>query len=89
MFMKHLLLMFGGFTVVMGVVFLLLPVPVGLPTMAAGLSIVFRTAPRSKRFVIALFKKTRQSWRFWRWLRSFKRRLAKKNRRDATFPDQR
>jgi hypothetical protein len=52
-----------------------LPVPLGLPTMVIGLSIMLKASNQIKRTVIRLFKKNRHSSHVWRKVRALRRKV--------------
>ncbi|MGR9046211.1 MAG: hypothetical protein ACU83N_13010 [Gammaproteobacteria bacterium] len=75
MLKKSLLMTVGGIIFVAGMILFPLPVPLGLPTMIIGLSIMLKASHKVKRIMIKLFKKNRHSEQAWRKGRALHRRI--------------
>ncbi len=66
----------GGVIFIIGLILFPMPVPLGIPVMIIGLSIILKASNRAKRLAISLFKKNRYSHQLWRKTRN----LHKRNR---------
>lgn len=75
MLKKSLLMTVGGIIFVAGMILFPLPVPLGLPTMIIGLSIMLKASHKVKRIMIKLFNKNRHSKQVWRKGRALHRRI--------------
>ncbi|WP_084685536.1 hypothetical protein [Methylotuvimicrobium alcaliphilum] len=75
MLKKTILMSVGGTVFVAGLILFPLPVPLGLPTMVVGLSIMLKASNKIKRTVIKLFKKNRHSSHAWRKGRALRRKV--------------
>lgn len=65
----------GGTVFAAGLILFPLPVPLGLPAMVIGLSIMLKASNKIKRTVIRLFKKNRHSTQVWRKGRELRRKV--------------
>lgn len=65
----------GGIIFIIGLILFPMPVPLGIPTMIIGLSIILKGSNRAKRLVISFIKKNRYSNQFWRKTRDLHKRI--------------
>ena len=67
----------GSSVFIVGLILFPLPVPLGLPTMIVGLSLMFKASDKVKRTTIRLFNKHPYSYSVWQKFRAY--RLRKKH----------
>lgn len=65
----------GGIIFIIGLILFPMPVPLGIPTMIIGLSIILKGSNRAKRLTINLIKKNRYSNQLWRKTRDLQKRI--------------
>lgn len=63
---------------VIGMILFPMPVPLGLPIMIIGLSIILKTSNQAKRVIIRLFNKNQHSSLLWRKTRDLHKRIRVK-----------
>ncbi|MBP7953943.1 MAG: hypothetical protein KAZ14_02110 [Nitrosomonas sp.] len=65
----------GGIIFIIGLILFPMPVPLGIPIMIIGLSIILKGSNKAKRLVINLIKKNRYSNQLWRKTRDLHKRI--------------
>ena len=65
----------GGIIFIIGLILFPMPVPLGIPIMIIGLSIILKGSNKAKRLVINLIKKKRYSNQLWRKTRDLHKRI--------------
>lgn len=65
----------GGIIFIIGLILFPMPVPLGIPIMIIGLSIILKGSNKVKRLVINLIKKNRYSNQLWRKTRDLHKRI--------------
>lgn len=65
----------GGIIFTIGLILFPMPVPLGIPIMIIGLSIILKGSNKAKRLVINLIKKNRYSNQLWRKTRDLHKRI--------------
>lgn len=65
----------GGIIFIIGLILFPMPVPLGIPIMIIGLSIILKGSNRAKRLAISFIKKNRYSHQFWRKTRDLHKRI--------------
>lgn len=65
----------GGIIFIIGLILFPMPVPLGIPIMIIGLSIILKGSNKAKRLVINLIKKNPYSNQLWRKTRDLHKRI--------------
>ena len=79
MIKKTLFMSIGGTLFIIGMILFPLPVPLGIPVMIIGLSLMFKASDKLKRKAIRLFDNHPHSRNAWQKIRDY--RLRKKYRK--------
>lgn len=65
----------GGIIFIIGLILFPMPVPLGIPIMIIGLSIILKGSNRAKRLAINLIKRNRYSNQLWRKTRDLHKHI--------------
>ena len=65
----------GGIIFIIGLILFPMPVPLGIPIMIIGLSIILKGSNKAKRLAINFIKKNRYSNQLWRKTRDLHKRI--------------
>ncbi len=71
---KTLLLSLGGIIFLIGMITFPMPVPIGLPLMLIGMTIMLRISPTVRRKLLKLARRNPHMHRVWRKTRSYRKR---------------
>ncbi len=71
---KTLLLSSGGLIFLIGMITFPMPVPIGLPLMIIGMTIMLRTSPTARKKFIKLARRNPHTHKVWRRARSYRKR---------------
>lgn len=78
MFKRTILMSAGVVIFLIGAILFPMPVPIGLPIMVLGLSIILKTSHQVKRLTVRLIHKNRHSSGLWCKMREIHKRIRNK-----------